>query len=74
MDKAGRIVVPLELRKRIGLVPGIVDIDAYGVQITIAQPAVSNLVERDGRLLIDAPDAPNLTTEEIRELRLADQR
>ncbi len=72
MDKAGRIVIPAALRERVGLIPGPVDLilDGNGIRIEIDAPA--NVVEKAGRLVITG--GPTLTVDEIRELRLADQR
>jgi AbrB family looped-hinge helix DNA binding protein len=72
MDKAGRIVIPAALRERVGLVPGPVDlvIDGNGIRIEIDAP--DNLVEKDGRLIVSG--GPILSVDDIRELRLADQR
>lgn len=73
MDKAGRIVIPAPLRERVGLIPGPVDLilDGNGIRIEIEAP--DNLIEKDGRLVI-ASSGTTLTPEDIRELRLADQR
>lgn len=72
MDKAGRVVIPAALRERIGLVPGPIDmvIDGNGIRIEVQAP--DNVVEKDGRLVITG--GPTLTADDIRELRLADQR
>lgn len=72
MDKAGRIVIPAALRERVGLIPGPVDLilDGNGIRIEIDAP--DNLIEKDGRLVITG--GPTLTVDDIRELRLADQR
>lgn len=72
MDKAGRIVIPTSLRERVGLVPGPVDLilDGNGIRIEIDAP--DNIIEKDGRLIITG--GPTLTPDDIRELRLADQR
>ncbi|MEV4736787.1 MULTISPECIES: AbrB/MazE/SpoVT family DNA-binding domain-containing protein [unclassified Microbacterium] len=72
MDKAGRIVIPASIRERLGMLPGPVDliIDGTGVRIEVEAP--DNVVEKDGRLVITG--GPALTPDEIRELRLADQR
>ena len=72
MDKAGRIVIPATLRERVGLIPGPVDLilDGNGIRIEIDTP--DNVGEKDGRLIITG--GPTLTVDEIRELRLADQR
>ncbi|MFF1539871.1 AbrB/MazE/SpoVT family DNA-binding domain-containing protein [Microbacterium sp. NPDC058269] len=72
MDKAGRIVIPAALRERVGLIPGPVDLilDGNGIRIEIEAP--DNLIEKGGRLVITG--GPTLTVDDIRELRLADQR
>ncbi|GAB3392596.1 hypothetical protein GCM10027568_20160 [Humibacter soli] len=73
MDKAGRVIIPASLRARLGLVPGPVDIVTDGAAVIIEPVAVDRLVERDGRLVIDA-EGEAVTADDIRELRLADQR
>ena len=73
IDKAGRVIIPAAVRARVGLVPGPVDIVVEGTGIRIEVPASDNVVERDGRVVIEG-DGPALTAEDIRELRLADQR
>lgn len=73
MDKAGRIVIPAALRERLGMVPGPVDLIMDGTGIRVEVPAYDNIVEDDdGRPIITG--GPALTPEDIRELRLADQR
>ncbi|MGO1508636.1 MAG: AbrB/MazE/SpoVT family DNA-binding domain-containing protein [Microbacterium sp.] len=72
MDKAGRIVIPAALRERLGMVPGPVDLIMDGTGIRIEVETHDNVVEKDGRLVITG--GPVLTPEDIRELRLADQR
>lgn len=72
MDKAGRIVIPAALRERLGTVPGPVDLIMDGTGIRIEVETHDNVVEKDGRLVITG--GPVLTPEDIRELRLADQR
>lgn len=73
IDTAGRIVIPAALREKLGIVPGPVDLVVNGTGIQIEVPAADNIVERDGRLVIGASGA-TLTADDIRELRLADQR
>lgn len=72
MDKAGRIVIPAVLRERLGMVPGPVDLIMDGTGIRIEVETHDNVIEKDGRLVITG--GPALTPEDIRELRLADQR
>lgn len=73
IDKAGRIVIPASIRERLGILPGPVDItiDGTGIRIEVAAP--DDLVEKDGRLVING-SGTTLTSDDIRELRLADQR
>ncbi|WP_120494777.1 AbrB/MazE/SpoVT family DNA-binding domain-containing protein [Microbacterium phyllosphaerae] len=73
IDKAGRIVIPASIRERLGILPGPVDImiDGTGIRIEVAAP--DDLVEKDGRLVVRG-SGTTLTSDDIRELRLADQR
>ena len=73
IDKAGRVIIPAPIRARLGLVPGPIDIVVEGTGVRIEAIAADNLVERDGRMVI-AADGPALSADDIRELRLADQR
>lgn len=72
MDKAGRIVIPQVMRERLGMVPGPVDLIIDGDGIRIEIEAHDNVIEKDGILVITG--GPVLTAEDVRELRLADQR
>lgn len=73
IDKAGRIVIPASIRERLGILPGPVDImiDGTGIHIEVAAP--DDVVEKDGRLIVRG-SGTTLTPEDIRKLRLADQR
>jgi len=73
IDKAGRLVVPKELRDRLGIAAGSrVEIREDGSGLRVDLIATDNIVEIDGRLLVDG-DVP-LTDDHVRELRLGDQR
>ena len=72
MDRAGRVVVPSEIRQELGLVPGHVEITVQGTRVFIEQPG-SRLCEDSGHLLLTS-GGPGVTPDEIRELRFADQR
>ncbi|MGN8026327.1 AbrB/MazE/SpoVT family DNA-binding domain-containing protein [Microbacterium sp. 22242] len=73
MDKAGRIVIPAALRERLGMTPGPVDLIMDGTGIRIEMQTHDNVVrDEDGRLVITG--GPVMTADDIRELRLADQR
>lgn len=73
IDKAGRVIIPAAVRAHLGLVPGPVDIVVEGTGVRIEVVAPDNLEMRGGRMMITA-DAPALSADDIRELRLADQR
>lgn len=72
MDKAGRIVIPAQIREQLGMLPGPVDLIVDGTGVRVEVEYHDNVVEEDGRLVITG--GPALTAEDIRELRLADQR
>ncbi len=73
MDKAGRIVIPAAIRDAVGLTAGVVDVVVDGAGVRIEIDAPDRLVEVDGRLVIGA-SGQALSVDEVRELRLADQR
>jgi len=73
MDRAGRLVIPKELRERIGLRPGEVDIHVDGAGLRVDPVAGDSLVERRGHLVVPTGGQP-LDDDEVRELRHADQR
>jgi AbrB family looped-hinge helix DNA binding protein len=53
IDKAGRLVIPKQLRDEVGLRPGEVDVSAYGTGLRVEPvPGNESLDERDGRLVI----------------------
>jgi AbrB family looped-hinge helix DNA binding protein len=72
IDKAGRVVIPKPLRDELGMVPGEVELVRDGAGVRIEPVAGNGVVERRGRLVIESGVA--LTDEEVRSLRLADQR
>lgn len=57
----------------LGITPGPVELVIDGTAVRIEVEPADRLVDEDGLLLIDA-DGPTLTADDIRELRLADQR
>ena len=74
IDKAGRLVIPKQLRDELGLRPGEVEVSAYGVGLRV-EPVVGeeSLDERGGRLVIPAAGV-QIDDNLVRSLRDAGQR
>lgn len=73
IDKAGRLVIPKQLREEVGLAPGSsVEVSIDGVGIRIESVSGTGFEERDGFLVIPATGR-SITDADVRELRLADQ-
>jgi AbrB family looped-hinge helix DNA binding protein len=73
IDKAGRLVIPKPLRDQVGLVAGEVELVADGAAVRIEPVTGSDVVERDGRLVIPSTGS-ELTQDIVAALRRADQR
>ena len=73
IDKAGRLVIPKQLRDRLGLGPGVVEVVADGAALRVEPLAAESLDERGGLLVIPATGA-GLDDEAVQALRHADQR
>ena len=57
IDKAGRLVIPKQLRDHLGLRPGEVEVTADGAALRVEPLVDDSLEERDGMLLIPAGGA-----------------
>lgn len=73
IDAAGRLVIPKQLRDRLGLTPGAVEVTADGAGLRVEPVATEELEERRGRLVI-APAGTPVDDEMVRALRDADRR
>ncbi|MGH2948831.1 MAG: AbrB/MazE/SpoVT family DNA-binding domain-containing protein [Solirubrobacteraceae bacterium] len=73
IDKAGRLVIPKQLRDHVGLRPGEVEVIAEGTGLRVEPLAGELLDERDGRLLIPGAGA-QIDDDLVRSLRDAGQR
>lgn len=73
IDKAGRLVIPKQLRDHVGLRPGEVEVTAEGTGLRVEPLARESLDERDGRLVIPASGA-QIDDDLVRSLRDVGQR
>lgn len=73
IDKAGRLVIPKQLRDHLGLRPGTVEVVADGAALRVQPIADAGLDERDGRLVIP-PGGAVIGSSAVDALRRADQR
>lgn len=75
IDRLGRLVVPKPVREQLGLVAGTeLELSVVGAGLTLEPVSGAGFVDDDGFLVIPASGEPTLTADDVRELRLADQR
>lgn len=73
IDKAGRLVIPKQLRDEVGLAAGTsVELSVDGAGIRVESVSGTGFVEQDGFLVIPATGR-RMTDDDVRDLRLADQ-
>jgi AbrB family looped-hinge helix DNA binding protein len=65
IDRAGRLVIPKQLRDQVGMQAGPVEVTVDGAALRVEPVAGEELAEENGRLVTD---------EMVRALRDADQR
>ncbi len=70
IDAAGRMVIPQALRRRLGLVAG-TELDVQEIDGGVFLRPVSRVqveIADDGLPVVHAPDAPPMTTDDVRAL------
>lgn len=77
IDAGGRVVVPKDVRERLGLRPGaqveLTEVDG-GLEITPVVTPMS-VIERDGGVVLDTKEPmPTLTAEQVRAVQEATRR
>jgi AbrB family looped-hinge helix DNA binding protein len=73
IDKAGRLVLPKQLRDAAGIGPGEVEVRLVGTTVVVEAAADTRLSERSGRPVIAATGTP-VDADLVAALRAADQR
>ncbi len=73
IDRAGRLVVPKELREKVGLTAGPVEVQVDGSGLRVEPVADGELADEAGRLVV-APSGVELDDSDVALLRDALQR
>jgi AbrB family looped-hinge helix DNA binding protein len=74
IDAAGRLVIPRELRARVGLLAGgEVEVDILGAAVVI-EPVLGHDLLREGAYIVIPATGEPIDDAGVREVRLADQR
>jgi AbrB family looped-hinge helix DNA binding protein len=72
IDRAGRLVIPKDIRRESGIKPGMtLDVRWENGKIAITPASLPVKLERKGRLLLAVPtkDTPRLTTDAVEHTR-----
>ena len=73
IDKAGRLVIPKQLRDHLGLGPGAVEVSADGAALRVEPVPDADLDVRQGRLVIPSRGV-TVDDDAVQALRHADQK
>jgi AbrB family looped-hinge helix DNA binding protein len=73
IDKAGRLVIPKQLRDHLGLSPGEVEVTADGAALRV-EPLTDDTLEQKDGLLVIPTGAGRIDDELVQTLRDAAQR
>jgi AbrB family looped-hinge helix DNA binding protein len=73
IDEAGRVVIPKKLRDELGLTAGPVEVVRDGAAVRI-EPVTGSDLERVGDRLVIPASGDDFDDDEVRNLRLSDQR
>lgn len=74
IDSAGRLVIPKELRDRIGMGPGQVEVYVEGAAIKVEPTAIEEQIDTTGRFAVLAGRNAEIDDDVVRQLRDADRR
>ena len=77
MDRAGRVVIPKEIRERLAIEPDAeleLDADGEGIRLTPVRGATRRVIERDGFPVLEPVDGRVITDADVQRWRDADQR
>ena len=77
MDRAGRIVLPKQVREQLHLEAGAeldLVIEGWSLRLEPAATTIRRVVEVDGWPVLESVDGATVTDDDVRRLRDADQR
>lgn len=77
IDRAGRVVIPKELRDRLALEPDSeleIDADGDGIRLTPVRPPSRRVIDIDGLPVLERVDGHVITDADVQRWRDAEQR